>query len=413
MIGTWLEEPMDSNIRSKRAAGNPRTLNYAFDPVPKAAADLVATKALKGIDTQVLTILLRYRSRLRDSCWTTIPRLAAGVGRTDRTVQSALRRLTLAGLIRHVAVGIPDPDEPRNRTGWRFYFAFMDESPASRAGAHARSLGEIPFTPPVQEISPPGCNEFHPPGETDFTQANTERIPSPSGGGETKDDDDQTGESSSSLSSIDPEEMPSQEELERQAALLELIPIARGIFPDVEDGQVRDVVEVHGDERVHEVLCEIQARMKRNRGWKPETWGYMRNTLRRMEDERGPWKPRAAPEPRPASPAVSSRTPEEMRSLAAVILAQARGQGVDFRWIEEKGHFVPVAVRAGARVGAFEPVLRPYAPEVRAILDLERQDPAWTNPVPVPASAPPTITKAQFMEMVRTMRSQTSNATGD
>ena len=139
-----------------------RALGYKFDPIPRRAIDLVASRELQPIDVEVLALLLRYRSRLRTSCWTTIARLATGIGRSESTVHRSLRRLRAAGLIRHEQIadrGEPDPDEPRNRTGWRFYFAWMDPTPASPA------------------VTPTPCQPRHPLPVSRDTQVEKERTP--------------------------------------------------------------------------------------------------------------------------------------------------------------------------------------------------------------------------------------------
>jgi hypothetical protein len=136
-------------------------LGYEFDPIPRKAVDLVASHVLQPVDVEVLAILLRYRSRLRTSCWTTIGRLAEGIGRSESTIHRSLRRLQSAGLIRHVQIaerGEPDPDEPRNRTGWRFYFAWMDAVPSSA-------------------VTPTPCQPWYPPPVSRDTQIETERTP--------------------------------------------------------------------------------------------------------------------------------------------------------------------------------------------------------------------------------------------
>jgi predicted transcriptional regulator len=358
-----------------------RGINYAFDPIPKTAVDLVVSKNLKPIDSQILAILLRYRSRMRDSCWTTIPRLAKGVGRSDSTVQRSLRRLKEIGLIRHMAVEVPDPDEPRNKTGWRFYFAFMDGNDASRAHAHARCLGVNSDTPPVADLTPPRSQECDPPGVIFATQVKAQGNPLPPGARENQDDDDKEA-SSSSFSSAVPEEMQSEEEMHAWAAAEEMLPDFRAFFPDLQEGQVRDVVKVHGSGRVAEILEEIETRAKRKPSAKPQSWGYVLNALKRMEVEQGPYKPR---EPRPATPVqpaapATQETPEDRQRKAAFLIGQARSRGIDFRWVEDKAHFVPITTRQGAHIGLYEANRRPYAAEIRAILDQERLTPGWVNP---------------------------------
>jgi hypothetical protein len=64
-------------------------------------------------------------------CWCSKPTIAAELGVAERTVQYALERLERAGVIRQVPVappGRPDPDEPKNRTGWRIYLGYGNDS---------------------------------------------------------------------------------------------------------------------------------------------------------------------------------------------------------------------------------------------------------------------------------------------
>jgi hypothetical protein len=107
-----------------------RRIPYAFDPTPKLVRQLRREKKLKRGDAEVLGVLLSFRRAFRDSCWCSVPKIAAELGISERTVQYALARLEAAGVIRQVRVAgpnQPDPDEPRNRTGWRVYFLFITE----------------------------------------------------------------------------------------------------------------------------------------------------------------------------------------------------------------------------------------------------------------------------------------------
>jgi hypothetical protein len=106
-----------------RRKGEP--LGYSFDAMPTAMLGMVRDGKLKAIDALVLTVLLRFRRRSRDSCWCAKHTLSKEIGRTERTVRSSLRRLGECGLIEQVPVPKPDPDEPRNRTGWRIVFLWL------------------------------------------------------------------------------------------------------------------------------------------------------------------------------------------------------------------------------------------------------------------------------------------------
>jgi hypothetical protein len=113
-------------------ADSGQVVGYAFDPIPSA---IRRDPRLKPIDHLILAILISFAIWRRDSCWTTIPTIARRVpairpGRSgkavasERTVQRSIDRLKAAGYIRHERVAKPDPDQPDNWTGWRFYFNF-------------------------------------------------------------------------------------------------------------------------------------------------------------------------------------------------------------------------------------------------------------------------------------------------
>jgi hypothetical protein len=67
---------------------------------------------------------------------------------------------------------------------------------------------------------------------------------------------------------------------------------------------------------------------------------------------------------------------------AGRIIAEVRDKGMDFRWLEDTGRYQAVGVRPDGRFGANdEKDIQAHGPEIRAILDRERQQPAWVNPV--------------------------------
>jgi hypothetical protein len=110
-----------------------RRLGYSYDPIPSA---IRSDRRLKPIDHIVLAILLSFAVWRRDSCWTTIatiarrlPALRTGpsgsIFASDRTVQRSIQRLINAQIIRRDQVPKPDLDDPRNMTGYRYYFLFV------------------------------------------------------------------------------------------------------------------------------------------------------------------------------------------------------------------------------------------------------------------------------------------------
>jgi hypothetical protein len=131
----------DQTGRQPIAPGEP--VGYSFDPLPSTIRRDLLLK-IKPIDHLVLAILISFAVWRRDSCWTTVKIVAARIrairpGRShkptacERTVQRSIERLKAAGLIDHRRVAKPDPDQPDNTTGWRFYFLWpMDERPGPR-----------------------------------------------------------------------------------------------------------------------------------------------------------------------------------------------------------------------------------------------------------------------------------------
>lgn len=153
----------------REARGEP--LGYSFDPVPKSVPEMIRDGRLGAIDAQVLAVLLRFRKRVRHSCWCSKATVAAKLGRSPRTVQRSLFRLGQAGLIEQAPMESPDPDDPGNRTGWRIVFLWLtpaDYRPGSgpvRAGLGTQKKapqGDIFVSPP--RVSPE--TEMSPPPET-------------------------------------------------------------------------------------------------------------------------------------------------------------------------------------------------------------------------------------------------------
>ena len=122
-------------IRTRtEAEAKPATVNnkipYDFRPDPKFIRDLIRRHDLRRVDGDVLQVLLDFRIIHRDSCWCSKKKIASELGISERTVQYALERLEKARVICRAQVSGPhqeDPDEPRNRTGWRIYFLFITD----------------------------------------------------------------------------------------------------------------------------------------------------------------------------------------------------------------------------------------------------------------------------------------------
>lgn len=108
--------------QTARPKGTP--VGYRFDPVPAFVSAFLLDRTLKPVDELVLKHLLRFR-RFPHWCWCAKAKLAAEVGRSPRTVQRAFDRLGRAGLIEQRPLAGADPDDPRNRTGWRIVFLWI------------------------------------------------------------------------------------------------------------------------------------------------------------------------------------------------------------------------------------------------------------------------------------------------
>jgi len=125
-------------------------LGYSFDPIPRRIRE---NPRLKPIDRDVVAILIGFAVWRRDSCWAAVSGIASRLpamrkGRSgspsacDRTVQRSIDRLKAEGEIRHERVAKPDPDDPRNRTGWRFYFNWI--APPADPGRPPREVTKGP-----------------------------------------------------------------------------------------------------------------------------------------------------------------------------------------------------------------------------------------------------------------------------
>lgn len=137
----------------QRAASGP--LGYHFDPAPQFLEGLLRDGRINPVDYAVLTQLLRFRNRVKDSCWCSKATVAAKIGRCPRTVQRSLDRLGRAGVIEQRRVATPDPDDPGNRTGWRIVFLWLapegyrpGPGPERPGKGSKRGPGETRLSPP-------------------------------------------------------------------------------------------------------------------------------------------------------------------------------------------------------------------------------------------------------------------------
>ena len=396
------DNPPDSAARPRKAT-QPRTINYPFDPVPKIATDMVAAAILKPIDLEVLAILLRFPRRIRTSCWTTWSTIASLITSAttkrvsqettlnERTVRRSFYRMRDAGIVRHIKVDVPDPDEPRNKTGWRIVFAWMENEGGANestkyAHAHAHGSGV------THESTPPG-HTSPPPLDTRVHQEKTEGIPLPPGVKQNQNDDDAFASESESSSSFS---LPVEEEDPEDARL---IAEARRKFYLPNRQRVDILLEVYPREWVETAIL-VTPRLRDWTGvmsalenWKKEG-GPTLNLLEKLRQFKHPQprKPIVWPEEPPECPEEPSEdpyqdfTPEQRADAARAILGRSRDSGTDFRWSEETGRWMRIKTVPGAigPLGDDEKALRD---EIIAILDQERAQPGWVNPVPCPQAA--------------------------
>ncbi len=138
-----------------------RRIGYPFVPPPTLALDMVRDGRIKLAELGLLTVLMRFTHDNRPSCWTTRGTLAKAASISVSEVRRLLRSLQDAGLIRHVQVPKPDPVDPWNKTGWRFYFIWMDPSKSEELAYKEGLTGEpsvgregSPASPQSQERDP-------------------------------------------------------------------------------------------------------------------------------------------------------------------------------------------------------------------------------------------------------------------
>jgi hypothetical protein len=151
-------------------------LGFKFDPVHRGLREDVQPGRLKPIDVLVIAILLSFRRHRKDSCWACKATVAARLYRSPKTVQRSLARLEACGWIRQAAVPVPDPDEPRNRTGWRIVFTWL-AGPASDFGP--RPDRRNPFD--RKTLRPDGGQECPPPQDQNVLPPEVKNVLPPPG----------------------------------------------------------------------------------------------------------------------------------------------------------------------------------------------------------------------------------------
>src|SRR5262249_40552254 len=127
-------------------------ITYPFNrPVPRRIDELVWTGKITKTVRDVLHVMLNLPSTRLDSCWTARRVIAKRLNCSTKTVQTAwdvLEGPEVAALGR-VEFGRDKaaPDDPKNRTGRRFYFLDYATPRGLRFGADRRRWQERKRTP--------------------------------------------------------------------------------------------------------------------------------------------------------------------------------------------------------------------------------------------------------------------------
>jgi hypothetical protein len=123
---------------------------------------LIKAKKLTALDALVLGMLLRERRFSESSpvsrC--TKEKIASELGKSPSAIQSSFARLKACGLIEHVCVGKPDPNDATNHTGYRVFFPFVNDGKPYRSCAPRRVKN-----------APPGDAETRPQGMQKHTNS--------------------------------------------------------------------------------------------------------------------------------------------------------------------------------------------------------------------------------------------------
>jgi hypothetical protein len=112
----------------------PQGIGYTFVAMPPIAFELCRQGKLQWSDLGTLEALIGYQNHVPGSCWTTIRAMAErmesngnSLESNDRAVQRSLKRMFGVGLVGRRVVASPDPQEPANRTGYRYDFLWAND----------------------------------------------------------------------------------------------------------------------------------------------------------------------------------------------------------------------------------------------------------------------------------------------
>jgi hypothetical protein len=134
------EQQATSGPALYQADPEPRRIGYQFVAMPPIAFELCGQGKLPWSALGVLASLVRFQDRVPGSCWTTIGELAkimtAANGHSletnERTARRLLSQIFGVGLVGRRVVPVPDPQEPANRTGYRYDFLWASDSMSPR-----------------------------------------------------------------------------------------------------------------------------------------------------------------------------------------------------------------------------------------------------------------------------------------
>jgi hypothetical protein len=155
----------DARHPRRRQRRDAKAANRRDDPEPEAAKLLPS-------DVDVLITIMRQRRFRQDVRWCSIARLVELTGLSRRSVQLSIDRLAYWGWVWHEKIDKPDPDDPKNETGWRFNLTWLSDRgcPMKRVpepcdGRAKRATKGRPQAHPVAPpTSPPGGHPVAPPG---------------------------------------------------------------------------------------------------------------------------------------------------------------------------------------------------------------------------------------------------------
>lgn len=84
---------------------------------------------LRSLDTHVLKTILGFKPRVSYLRWCPQRVIMERLGKKERTIRLSYRRLARNGFIRLRPVPVPDPDDPRNKTGYQIVLLFDENLP--------------------------------------------------------------------------------------------------------------------------------------------------------------------------------------------------------------------------------------------------------------------------------------------